>query len=68
MQIFLFLQATARWGIFNFGAIFLASNCTVHSIKWIPSNRVISSPFSNKTFFSQNYVKVPYIFFLVGNS
>ncbi len=35
---------------------------------WLPSNRVISSPFSHRTFFSQNFMKVPYIFFLTVNS
>ncbi len=34
----------------------------------VPSNRVISSPFSHKTFFSQKYTKVPHIFLLVENS
>jgi hypothetical protein len=42
--------------------LYLHLHCTV------PSNRVISSPFSHKIFFSQNNVKVPHIFFLVGNS
>jgi hypothetical protein len=34
----------------------------------VPSNRVMSTPFSHKTIFSQNFVKVPHIFFLVVNS
>jgi len=34
----------------------------------VPSNRVISSSFSHTTFFSQNFMKVPFIFFLAVNS
>ncbi len=36
--------------------------------KRLPSNQVISSPFSHRTFFSQNFVKVPCIFNLVESS
>jgi hypothetical protein len=35
---------------------------------YIMSNQVIASPFLHKTFFSQLFVKVTHICFLIGNS